>query len=68
MNIYHISLPEGSRVGYDEYDAAVVAAPDPESAAEIVSENCQGLRGNCKLIGESIEDEEGIILASFNAG
>jgi hypothetical protein len=76
MNIYIISQSENG--DYDTYDAAVVAAPDMETARHMhpnkgaIDWSChtwasgpEHVRVRC--IGETNEPQ-GVLLASFNAG
>lgn len=80
MNLYLISRPD--RVGYDEYDSAVVCANSEGEARRIhPSENEQWTgvedtygswvnanRVRVKLIGVAVEGLDRVVCASFNAG
>ena len=76
MNLYLIT--RNDRVGWDEYDSAVIAAPNEEIAISfIVKEMLWGWQHNpeqqldvtAKLVGTTTPDiEAGILIASFNAG
>ncbi len=75
MNLYLISQTDN--IDYDTYDSAVVAAPDEESAKRIPptedSWDSSWAKSpdsvKVKLIGAASPDiEQGVILASFNAG
>ena len=74
-------LSQDINTGYDTYDSVVVAAPNPESAKQILpnkycvwGENyspwCSSTdEVTAEYLGEAVEDtEQGVILASFNAG
>lgn len=58
----------GSLVGYDEWDAWIVAAETEEEAAAMTGYDHE--RGfTIELIGEALPDAlSGIVLGSFNAG
>lgn len=75
MNLYIISQDENN--DYDTYDSAVVAAPDVETARKILPDECCTMNEWCsspdmvevECIGIAGADvEQGVILASFNAG
>jgi hypothetical protein len=64
---------------YDTYDSCVVSAEN-EASARLINPNCLGWKSKrkewanspelvvVKLLGEGEFEEEGLILASFNAG
>lgn len=74
MNIYLIS--QDQNIGYDTYDACVVAAESETIARNITPDGRFGSSWasspeyvNVKLIGVAIEEiKTGVILESFNAG
>ena len=72
MKIFLLERTDG--YGYDEYDAKIIRAKDEGKARELAN-NCTGDEGNiwtdekevaCKQI--TVAGEEGVVLASFNAG
>ena len=78
LKLYRIS--QDSNTGYDTYDSAVVAAPDPTTAAQIHPDGdstrwshyawCSGPENvEVELIGTAAAGvTQGVICASFNAG
>ena len=77
MNLYKISQEEN--VGYDTYDAVIVCAFSEDDAKTIHPEGqwpdrwsswCSSPNNvTVELIGTALEDaNQGIVLASFNAG
>ena len=75
MNIYQISRDDDS-VGYDEFDAFVVAATSEEEARSIASTRDHEFGkawmdpnfASCKLVGRACSKTvAGIVLGSFNA-
>lgn len=82
MNIYMVERTDG-RVGYDEYDAFIVAAEDEADAVKFHPNGDEQVEPDppygswpadrvtfsVKLIGEAAPGiERGVVLASFNAG
>lgn len=67
----HLYLFERTdEIGYDEYDAYVIAAESAQVASKYVAW-CAELDSppTCKTIGEASEGvQEGVIISSFNAG
>ena len=82
MNLYLITRNDG--VDYDQYDSAVVAAPDEEDAKALIEQDLDDwthygyvnhkkvntkLDITIKLIGTAIDEMQyGIVVDSFNAG
>ena len=80
MNLYLISQSVNN--GYDTYDSAVVCAESEEEARSIHPNGdldwnggngpygtwCNKDSVSVQLIGSAIDQQKGIILASFNAG
>ena len=74
MNIYLIS--QNVNDGYDTFDAAVVAAPDEETARNMkpggsdydLDTWCKPEHVKVELIGTTERQHRYIFLASFNAG
>ena len=77
LKLYRIS--QDSNTGYDTYDSAVVAAPDPTAAAQIHPSGytdrwwhstwCSPEYVEVELIGTAAAGvTQGVICASFNAG
>jgi len=70
IRLYLIS--RNDPVGYDEYDAAVVAAKNPEEAVELLKKEHGESGGTWRAydvsIDEIIPSEPKIILESFCAG
>jgi hypothetical protein len=77
LKLYRIS--QDSNTGYDTYDSAVVAAPDPTTAAQIHPDGDSGRWSHyawcsgpeyveVELIGTAAGVMQGVICASFNAG
>lgn len=80
MNLYIISQDPNN--DYDTYDSAIVCAPDIYIAQGIHPSGDEGYWGSkydtwctdkslvkVELIGEAVEgSEQGVVLASFNAG
>jgi len=80
MNLYLIT--RNDNVGYDEYDAAVIAAETEEAAKSFIvdgneiwgwtqnySSDPKNIDISIELIGVATPDiEAGILIASFNAG
>jgi len=64
MNLYLIKRTD--EVDYDEYDAAVMRAPNPERAKEISPVSIYPTE--MELLAENVTGDEGIVLGSFNAG
>lgn len=67
MNLYLVKRTDS--VGYDEYDSAVVAALDEESAKEEATELWwNDAPVTVKHVGFSDVKEPYVVLGSFNAG
>lgn len=82
MNLYLITRNDD--VDYDQYDSAVVAAPDEEDAKALIEQDLDDwthygyvynkkvnteLDITIELIGTAVDGiEPGIVVASFNAG
>jgi hypothetical protein len=78
MNLYQVYRTD--KIGYDEYDAMVVAADSDDEAFRLCDEE-SGCSGDdyatwakpdhllIRIIGTTLPDlEAGVIIASFNAG
>ncbi len=78
LNLYLVSQDQNTK--YDTYDSMVVAAPDEETARNTHprDNNYWGRdydswcrtpdKATVQLIGKAVNVEEGVIIASFNAG
>lgn len=79
MNLYFIKRK--GAVDYDQYDSAVVAAPNEEAARNTHPDGYSAVRDEgaygtwvspdkveVKLIGEAAPKIKGVVCASFNAG
>lgn len=74
MNLYLVQRTD--MVGYDEYSAVVVAAPDEDTAALVEAGwgwatngvNPRGLELRVDKIGRAAKGVKGVVLASFHAG
>lgn len=79
MNIYFIRQPE-DKVDWDNYDSAVVCAPDEHTAKRMDPLKgglldwdeercywCPPSKVECRLIGRAVESmQQGVICASYN--
>lgn len=74
MNVYLLEVKKEFDGGYDSYDSHVVQAKTERKARQLCQHGDEGdiwvmpARTIIKLIGVNEEQEEKVILSSFNAG